>query len=142
MEDMICFGYLAGISVYDVFFRKISTAVLLSGTVLAVGYSLILSENTWLVSALGAAVGGVLLVAAYVTDQAVGYGDGWLLTALGIFLGIWGLFEVLIAAWISMAVAAGVCLVKKKWSRHASLPMSPFLMLGYVIFIAGEVIYG
>ena len=37
-----------------------------------------------------------------------------------------------------LAAAAAVCLVKKKWSRKAVLPMTPFLTAGFVILLAGE----
>ena len=82
-----------------------------------------------------------MLGIAYVTDQAVGYGDGWLLAALGVYLGIWAVLEVLIVAWGLMAGAAAVCLVKKRWSRHAALPMTPFVTFGFIIFMVSECIY-
>lgn len=37
VDSLICLGFLAGISVYDIFFRKISGFVLVIGTILAVG---------------------------------------------------------------------------------------------------------
>lgn len=141
VENLICFGFLAGISVYDIFFRKISGFVLIIGTILAVGYSMILSENAWYISAAGAAMGAIFLVIAYVTDQAVGYGDVWLLSVLGIYLGVWMLLEVLMAAWVIMAIAAGVCLIKKKWSRYTTIPMSPFITFGFTVLIVSEYFY-
>lgn len=140
VDSLICLGFLAGISVYDIFFRKISGFVLVIGTILAVGYSIGFSENSWYVSVAGAAIGGVLLVIAYATDQSVGYGDVWLLTILGIYLGIWTLLEVLMVAWMIMAIAAGICLIKKKWSRHTAPPMSPFITVGFIVLMASEYI--
>lgn len=141
VENLICLGVLTGISVYDILFRKISGFVLMLGSILAIGYGLTVSENPWYICAAGAAVGGILLGIAYVTDQAVGYGDGWLLAALGVYLGIWAVLEVLIVAWGLMAGAAAVCLVKKRWSRHAALPMTPFVTFGFIIFMVSECIY-
>lgn len=141
VENLICLGVLTGISVYDILFRKISGFVLMLGSILAIGYGLTVSENPWYICAAGAAVGGILLGIAYVTDQAVGYGDGWLLAALGVYLGIWVVLEVLIVAWGLMAGAAVVCLVKKRWSRHAALPMTPFVTFGFIIFMVSECIY-
>lgn len=140
VENLICFAFLAGISVYDIYFRKISGLVLFIGSMMAGGYCLFLSENPWYVSLAGALAGVLLLGIGYVTDEAVGYGDGWLLGALGAYLGIWRLLEVLVTTWGLLALAAAVCLVKKKWSRKASLPMTPFVAAGFIVFMASECI--
>ncbi len=149
VENLICLAFLLGISVYDIYFHGISKAVLVLANLLAAFhtlYTLTMAEGRlgrademdliW--AAAGAGAGLLLLGVARLTGEAVGYGDGWLVMALGIYLGLWGLMEVLAAAWVLLAAAAAVCLVKKKWSRKAVLPMTPFLTAGFVILLAGE----
>lgn len=138
--NLICLAFLLGISVYDIYFHRISRTVLVLANLLAVLYALgggaRQMELAW--TAAGAGAGLLLLGVARLTGEAVGYGDGWLVMALGIYLGFWGLMEVLAAAWMLLAIAAGMCLVRKKWSRRAALPMTPFLTAGFLTMLAGE----
>lgn len=131
VENMICLAILAGISVYDIAFHKISGYVLSIATVLAICYTAV--QGNWYLSAAGAAVGGGFAAVSRFTREAVGYGDSWLITVLGIYRGIWGLVELLLAAWLLLAAAAAFCLVRKKWSKKAALPMAPFLAIGFLI---------
>lgn len=141
VENIICLAFLLGISVYDIYFHRISRFVLVLSSLFAAGYALAGGRAHWLLSAAGAAAGFLLIAAAYFTKEAIGYGDGWLITSLGIYMGIWGLMEVMAAAWVLLACAAGICLVKKKWSRKAALPMTPFITAGFLIFLLGEYLY-
>ena len=149
VENLICLAFLLGISVYDIYFHRISKAVLVLANLLAAFrtlYTLTMAEGKlgrademdliW--AAAGAGAGLLLLGVARLTGEAVGYGDGWLVMALGIYLGLWRFMEVLAFAWVLLADTLSVCLVKKKWSRKAVLPMTPFLTAGFVILLAGE----
>ena len=139
--NLICLAFLLGISVYDIYFHRISKAVLVLANLLAVFYALLqagTSREELLWAAAGASAGVLLLGIARLTEEAVGYGDGWLVVALGSYLGLWGLVEVLAAAWVLLAVAAAVCLVGKRWSRNAALPMTPFLTARFLLLLAGE----
>ena len=118
VENLICLAFLLGISVYDVYSRRISRLALALANILAVSYALAVDER--------------------ITGEAVGYGDGWLVMALGIYLGIWSLLEVMAAAWVLLAFAAGLCLIRKKWSRKTALPMTPFITAGFMNLLAGE----
>ncbi len=148
-DHLICLAFLLGISVYDICFHRISKAVLVLANLLAAFHTLhalaiaagqsgraVQTDLAW--AAAGAGAGLLLLGVARLTGEAVGYGDGWLVMALGIYLGLWGLLEVLAVSWVLLAAAAAVCLVRKRWSRRAVLPMTPFLTAGFVILLAGE----
>lgn len=131
VSQLICLAFLTGISIYDIWFRKIITSVLAAGGLLTVAYAVVQQEKPWYLLAAGGAVGLLFLAAARLTREAVGYGDGCLITILGVYLGLWDLLAVLATAWFFLAVAAGICLVGKKWSRKAALPMTPFLTAGF-----------
>nr|WP_076779997.1 prepilin peptidase [Lachnoclostridium phocaeense] len=138
VENLICLAFLLGISVYDVYSRRISRLALALANILAVSYALAVDERNLAATAAGAAAGLALLGISKITGEAVGYGDGWLVMALGIYLGIWSLLEVMAAAWVLLAFAAGLCLIRKKWSRETALPMTPFITAGFLNLLAGE----
>lgn len=137
-EHLICLAFLLGISVYDIWFRRISGFVLLVAGILAAGCTVVKGAAWWPAAAAGALAGAMLLLTARLTREAVGYGDGWLVTVLGLYLGFWQLMEVLASAWVLLACAACICLVRKRWSRKAALPMAPFVTAGFLFFLAAE----
>ena len=54
----------------------------------------------------GLAFGGVLFVVSKITKEAIGYGDSWIITLMGVHLGIMQVLQlVLIASLLSAAVA-------------------------------------
>ena len=85
-EHLICLAFLLGISVYDIWFRRISGFVLLVAGILAAGCTVV--KGAGLVAGRGgrgALAGAMLLLTARLTREAVGYGDGWLVTVLGLY---------------------------------------------------------
>ncbi len=69
----------------------------------------------------------------------MGYGDSWGVVILGIYLGLWGLIEVLSVTFFMLALFAAVVLSKKKMSAKCGIPFYPFLTGGYLamLFIEG-----
>lgn len=119
----------------DIKKREIPILLLTAGSVLSIVSFLCSGWDNWYLHLTGVGAGGLFLLVSKVTKEAIGYGDGWLICIMGMFLGIWELLKILTAAWILLSVAAMVCLVKKKWSRKAALPMAPFLTAGYVLLL-------
>ena len=74
----------------------------------------------------GAGVGILFLLVSKVTREGFGYGDSWAILALGIYLGLWGVLDVLVGTFCFLAVAALVCLTAKKMSRKHTIPFIPF----------------
>lgn len=105
VKKMICFGIL-GIG-YLIFFRKPVLGELLCSLL----------------------PGMLLLLLGRITSQAVGYGDGWVILILGLFLapaellGILGLASALAGIWALYLV------VRKR--KDQEIPFLPFLLLGF-----------
>lgn len=131
-EDWICLTYLIGISAYDIYCRRISRRSLIGGGLLAALYVICVS-HTWFLSVGGLAAGGLLLFISRATGEKIGRGDAYFIGILGVYAGLWRLLEILMAGWFILALAACVCLVKKKWSRSTALPMTPFVTVGFII---------
>ena len=83
----------------------------------------------------GAGVGILFLLVSKVTREGFGYGDSWAILALGIYLGLWGVLDVLVGTFCFLAVAALVCLTAKKMSRKHTIPFIPFLAAGYLLSV-------
>lgn len=80
--------------------------------------------------------GGILLIIAKITRQAVGYGDGILLTVCGLCLG--GKIAVLLfvtGLWLLFPVSM-VLLLSGRAGRRDELPFAPFLLAAYLLWLA------
>lgn len=138
-DRIVCLGILVIVSVVDMKYRKIPVgilAVMIAGA--CVFQCLCHKEDTALIAG-GVAVGIVFLFISRVTKEGVGYGDSLGILGLGIYLGLWKLFEVLAGALFLLALCAIVVLAGKKMSRKAALPFYPFLTAAYVLWMAGEI---
>lgn len=80
----------------------------------------------------GAVPGIVLGIISWITREAVGYGDVWIITLLGIYLGIWDTATLVCIAFFFSSIAAVGCLVWKKFRRDTRIPFVPFLTAAYV----------
>lgn len=80
----------------------------------------------------GASVGLLFFVISKVTKEAIGYGDGWLILLLGVFLGGLRVLQILFAASIFSAVCSLFYLWKCHWKRTATIPFVPFLTIAYI----------
>lgn len=79
--------------------------------------------------------GAFLLLAAFITEQKIGYGDGVIVCALGVLV-IWELcFVCLIAALFLQSVCAVLLLALKKIGLKSRLPFIPFLCISYVFLL-------
>lgn len=83
----------------------------------------------------GGAAGILLLGAAKVTGQAIGYGDALTAVVLGIWLGLIPLIEIF---FLGLLLAAGysawLFLVKKTGGKYR-IAFLPFLMAGYLVWL-------
>lgn len=76
-----------------------------------------------------------LLLIGKITGEKIGYGDGWLLMILGIYMGFAKVFLIFcIALFISMFVS-GIFLIFQRLQWNSKIPFAPFLFGGYVLAI-------
>lgn len=133
LSQMICMGILLSLSVIDIHFRKIPTDILVLASIAALAYQGMTGKADLWLAAGGAGVGILFLMVSIVTREGLGYGDSWAILVLGLYLGLWGVLDVLIVAFGLLAVASIICLTVKKMSRKHSIPFIPFLAAGYLI---------
>ena len=133
MEAAGLLGLLGVCGIEDVKLKKIRLFVVNAFAILGVIFHLIYERISWLDMTLGALVGVVLLVISYFTKEKIGYGDGLLFVATGIYLGFW---NNLVFLWLSTSIAGIyglVMMLLKKKKRDSEIPLVPFMLAVYVI---------
>lgn len=124
LTDIIMLGFAIVTSVYDIKRRTIPVNILMAYS----GAAILCSFSHIRVG--GALVGGCFFLVSKLTREAVGYGDCWIITLFGIYLGIKNLIRLLFAASFLAAVASLVWMWKHGWKKEGSLPFVPFLTVG------------
>lgn len=138
-DQIVCLGILVIVSVIDIKYRKIPVRILIAMNVGAFIFQCLCRREEVVLVAGGVIVGIVFLLISRVTEEGVGYGDSLGILGLGIYLGLWKLFEVLAGAFFMLAICAVAVLIRKKMSRKIALPFYPFLTAAYVFWLAGEI---
>ncbi len=119
--------------------RRREVSLISLGVFGAVGIGL----NAWLGSrstfqiAGGAALGVLLLLAAFFTKEAIGFGDGFLICTTGIYLGFWENLNLLFWGAVCSAVILGAGFMTGRVKLKERVPFVPFLLLAY----AGRMIF-
>lgn len=121
--------------IHDIHDKKIPAIWIWSCLSIATGYRLcmiVLGKNSIKESIICILPGIVLLIFSYISEQ-VGSGDGWLITAGGLFLKWEELIEVLCYAFLSVGLFSVFYLLVVYKKRKERIPFVPFLFLGTVV---------
>lgn len=120
MRELWILGHLLFLSAEDIKERQVSLAVIGE-----LGVTGVLGGLT--AGRLPQPLPGLLLLAAgYCSKEMIGYGDGWLLVALGMWLSAGELFFLLFLG-MGLAALSGTLFHRKE------LPLVPYLTAAYVI---------
>lgn len=139
IDQIVCLGLLIIVSAIDIKYRKIPVEILMAMNVGAVIFQCLCHREEVVLIAGGVAAGIVFLAISKMTEEGVGYGDSLGILGLGIYLGLWKLFEILASAFFLLALCAIVVLASKRMSRKIALPFYPFLTAAYVLWMIGGI---
>ena len=78
---------------------------------------------------------GIFLISNLIKKDSAGFGDVKLFAIVGLFLGLTRSFNVLFYSITASFICAIVMLISKKMNRNDSLPIAPFVLIGYIIAI-------
>ena len=96
-------------------------------------------SETVLFSLVGALVGGgIIAVCKLFSKNGVGIGDIRMFALIGLFLGLYGLVNIMFYSMFMAAITGIVLLISKKAARKTQLAMAPFVFIGlniYIIFL-------
>ncbi|MDO4633856.1 MAG: hypothetical protein Q4B01_08385 [Eubacteriales bacterium] len=82
--------------------------------------------------------GMTVLLISGISREAIGKGDALVLLVVGFSLGAGAACEVLAAGVFLSFPAALFVLISKKGDRRTELPFLPFLLAGYLLYLAAE----
>ncbi|MDF2542587.1 MAG: putative rane protein [Herbinix sp.] len=123
-------------SIQDMKKKKVSLWVVGLGILCILFLSLIYGTISHADRIGGFAVGVSIVLLSKATGGKIGMGDGLLLCATGIGLGLWGNLELFAVALFIAAVVSIVLLIVGIVNRKTSIPFIPFLFMGYIAMMA------
>ena len=137
----IVFGYVA--AVIDFKYKKIPNKlilVMLGTWVFIATPSLFFMPNEavdmFINAGLGFLVGGGLFLLVYlVSRKGIGGGDVKFMAVMGLYVGLFGIFPIILYGTILAALTGLVLILLKKISRKDSIPLAPFLYVGILFTV-------
>lgn len=125
-------GMLIIQSIWDIRYREIPIMVTLVGGVAGLLMSVV-RQREWIQICMALLPGMLCLFTGWLTREAIGYGDGFLLCAMGMYLSWDAVVSVgLMASFMAGMVALGLLTFGKR-SGKERLPFVPFLFLACVV---------
>lgn len=130
--EIILFCFLAVCAVFDGLQKQIPLAVVWLGMLSAICLRAggVMGEVNLLSVALSLVPGAVFFLLGFISREKVGYGDGWVLLMMGLFLDLPRCFLILLTGLMIESAAALILLVFRKVRRDKEIPFCPFLLLG------------
>lgn len=87
--------------------------------------------SEWLIRVLTGILPGIgMLIMGKLSQETIGYGDGYLTLILGFSMGFWEILGILGIALFGVFGAAIYLVVVRKKSRNSQIAFVPFLLLG------------
>lgn len=129
------FLLLVPCSIMDILWMEIPVYYVGILLLTAGGYNLITGEISGLQMLMGAFLGAIFFLIGKYTKEQLGYGDAWIITALGILMGISGQLSIVLLAFILAGVLSTVLLLIKRKKGTYQIPFVPFLLFSSLLMI-------
>lgn len=125
-------AFLGICALFDCRKKRVPLAVILAGIILAFFCRLtgIVRDTVWESMLLAVLPGILFLLLAFLTREKVGYGDGWMLIMIGMFVGARKGMLILLVSLVMESIAVIILLACRKITREEEIPFAPFLLLG------------
>lgn len=135
--EIFLFLLLAICAVCDGLEKKIPLAVVWIGIAAAIVLQIqgMSGEWSWLSVSLSVLPGIIFWMLSLITGEKVGYGDGWMLVMIGLFMGLWRCFLILLTGLVSESLVVLFLLAFRKISRDRQIPFAPFLLFGMGVVV-------
>lgn len=130
--DIVLFLFLAVCAVFDGLRRQIPLLIVWVGMLTAVCFHISdgIERASLLMMAASLLPGAGFFLLSFITREKVGYGDGWVLLMIGLFLGVSRCFLILLIGLVLESAVAVALLLLQKIKRDKEIPFLPFLLLG------------
>lgn len=135
--EIVLFLFLAVCAVFDGLERQVPLAAVWLGMLTAVCLRIggAMGETSIISAVLSLLPGMGFFLLSFLTGEKVGYGDGWVLLMIGLFLGVYRCFLILLVGLLAESSLAIVLLVFGKIKRDREIPFLPFLLLGMGVVV-------
>lgn len=135
--EIFLFFFLAVCAVFDGLQKQIPLAAVWLGMLTAVCLRVggVMGEVSLPSVALSLVPGAAFFLLGFVTGEKVGYGDGWVLLMIGLFLDLPRCFCILLTGLLMESLAALILLAFRKVRRDKEIPFCPFLLLGMGVLL-------
>ena len=121
-------------SVWDWRYRQIPIAVTLAGGVMGLLLSM-MRERSLMDLCMGMVPGLVCLGLGWITREAIGYGDGFLLCAMGLYKSLEDIVGIIVLASSLAGILGMVLIILCKKKGKDQIPFVPFLLVGAVVYM-------
>ena len=121
-------------SVWDCRYRQIPISVTVIGGFVGLIFSM-LEKRAPTDVFMGLLPGIVCLFIGWITREAVGYGDGFLLCAMGMYLSVEGIVAIIMGASFFAGILGMILIIFRKKKGTDQLPFVPFLLVAAVIYL-------
>lgn len=135
--EFVLFLFLAVCAVFDGLYKQIPLVVVWLGMFAAVCLQIYgaMGEISMFTVAVSLLPGAGFFLLSFFSREKVGYGDGWVLLMIGLFLGVYQCFLILLVGLLAESAVAIVLLAFRKVQRDREIPFSPFLLLGLGVVV-------
>lgn len=140
MEKLLLLCYLLPCSWQDIKRKEISKRFLFGGGLAVLCYKMCFLKGTVKELMVGILPGLGLLFLAWMTKEAIGYGDGVIVLTMGVLLGAKMAFGVLWLALLLAAVFSVICLLQKRCKKSSTYPFVPFLLAAWTMIWVGGMV--
>lgn len=90
-------------------------------------------KNVSILSSMGGLAFGLLIGGCgYISRQAIGYGDGLVITVCGVYLGFVQVFAMVFYGLLFCSFLSMILIAAKKRTYKTQVPFLPYLLAGYV----------
>ena len=125
--------FLAAAACEDYRCRKLPAALICAGGAAGLVLRFLFDREDLQDMILGIGIGAVMLLISYATREALGYGDGLLMGAAGIYLGGVHTLVLLMCSLLTAAIGSIVLLGTKRKKGKDQIPFAPFVLGGFVL---------
>lgn len=127
---------LMSMSVHDIRYREVPMDALILGGVIGVCMVILNPNLVWQDALIGCiAVGGSLAALSRITRGALGMGDAFVISVVGLVLGYKMAIAILLYGLVISGVVGLILLTFRVVNRKTRLPLVPFLLMAYMLLM-------
>lgn len=135
--EVLLWVFLAVNIITDIKTREINVAWSVIFGIIGIIVFIISRDRDWVSLVSGIAIGVYVLAFAKVTKESIGLGDGFMVTAVGIWMGGARTLAVLMGGFVAAAVFGLIRICTGKANGKSELAFVPFFTFSYIVLYFG-----